>query len=99
MVEKSRKFLCFVVKEDVPMCDFISSMQKDAYAAKYGASEWHAECKRSISGAEARELRFYHPEMHEVQAFQLPHKRFVDHTPVDFLLESSKTHTHYFQKT
>ena len=57
VAENSRKSLCFLVKDDIPICDFIKNMQQGAYAAKYEATDWHEQCKRCIMGADTGELR------------------------------------------
>jgi len=56
VVEKCRGFLCFAVGEDIPICDFISSMKSGAYKAQHEAQGWYSECARSISEADSAEL-------------------------------------------
>lgn len=56
VVEKCRRSLCFEVKHDVAICDFLSRMQSGYYAEKHGSSAWYNECKTTILQADARLL-------------------------------------------
>lgn len=56
-VDKYRRLLCFEVKDNVAMADFISSMQKGVYKEEHELKGWYEECESCITSAESVDLR------------------------------------------
>eukprot|EP00903_Cladosiphon_okamuranus_P017759 g16347.t1 len=56
-VEKCRQFLCFELKEDVAIGDFVARMKSGFYKGKHGTSEWYENCNNSILNASVGDVR------------------------------------------
>ena len=57
VVDKCRRFLCFELKGDVAICDFLSKMKSGAYRADHESSEWYEECNNCILDANPGDVR------------------------------------------